>query len=890
MCVLCDNKYEFYNAEGEVMIMKKIGALAVALLLLMQTAVFAADGGYSQKVADELAGLGIMVGDENGELHFEDPVTRAEFAALIVRTMSLEDAAESLTVGTVFSDVPAGHWAAGCIGLLSELGLVNGTGGGMYDPDGNVTLSQAAKVMVAVLGYDIMAQSSGGYPAGYLSVAQGKGLLKSISLQADSAMTRGDVAQLIYNSLDVPMLEQSYGAGGDYTVSEDTTLRSLRESGLEVTGSKGIVTANSITDLEGGSPVKAGQVRIGGELFDAGNTNAADCLGYEVTYFYRYTPGDALPVLTLASPTANNQTLRIDGGDINKVDKAALEILYQAPETQDEETAMLDSRFQTVFNGKILFGATDDDLTAAYGYLELLDNNNDQAYDYVMVHKRESGIVSRVDTEGQRIIFQDALSAGLREIELRDKKEYSYRITKEGKDISLSDIQPGDVATVEVSKDKTAYQIVVSPTPSFSAMVEELDTQEGTAVLDGELYELADNPLLTGLEALRAGREYQFYVDADGAIVYYDEDNVKDNYGYIIDVKQVGGSLSPVSVKLVMDNQVQVLELSETAQLDGERMGSQEIMAALTAQPAEKRVYLVTKSSDGTIKRLETPESYGTYGGKRFNKEYGAFSSVDPFRIGEGTTVFMIPENPTQDEDYLTDSDIEDNLLIDCQAFDIDPDTQVVKAVALFGNFSYEEGGTIVKDAPVSMVDKVTQSVDADTGEETYTIFVYQYDQYLELPVKPGSAVEGIAQGLRTGDLIKYSFNSLDRVDNIEVVATGILDMEPFYSGITDQEEEMFGYVSRAKEYWLKPNSNIPSNILYLSTDQTYTNERSFVMETQVESGKASPIYCIDKTRMTIYPVEFTDIRSYEDAGSGAQLAYVYSKNSAAQAAVIIKE
>ena len=103
-------------------------------------------------------------------------------------------------------------------------------------------------------------------------------------------------------------------------------------------------------------------------------------------------------------------------------------------------------------------------------------------------------------------------------------------------------------------------------------------------------------------------------------------------------------------------------------------------------------------------------------------------------------------------------------------------------------------------------------------------------------------------------------------------------------------EEEMYGYIYSAKQNWLKQNSNVPADILYLSAKDDYLNTRLFVMETEAESGKKSPVYCIDKTRNTIYPIEFSDIRSYEEVGADAEMAYVYSKNSAAQAVVVVKK
>ena len=87
----------------------------------------------------------------------------------------------------------------------------------------------------------------------------------------------------------------------------------------------------------------------------------------------------------------------------------------------------------------------------------------------------------------------------------------------------------------------------------------------------------------------------------------------------------------------------------------------------------------------------------------------------------------------------------------------------------------------------------------------------------------------------------------------------------------------------------MKQNSNIVSNLLYLSLSKTGVNEEAFVLETEVENMVDTPIYCIDKSLMTVYPITAKDILALEDTGGACDMAFVYSINSAAQVVVVVK-
>lgn len=92
---------------------------------------------------EALAARGIISGKTAASFDPDATMTRAEFAAIVVRGLGLSEKA-----GSVFADVPADSWYAGYVGSAYSYGIVSGVSAGAFNPDGTITREEAA-VMVA---------------------------------------------------------------------------------------------------------------------------------------------------------------------------------------------------------------------------------------------------------------------------------------------------------------------------------------------------------------------------------------------------------------------------------------------------------------------------------------------------------------------------------------------------------------------------------------------------------------------------------------------------------------------------------------------------------------------------------------------------------------------
>ena len=113
--------------------LNKVFAMLLVVVMMMTSVVFAdfsdvaADAAYAEAV-NVGAALGLFNGYEDGTFKPEGDITRAEFAAIVIRALGLEAQANGAKGSTMFTDVASSHWASGYINLASSQGIINGYG------------------------------------------------------------------------------------------------------------------------------------------------------------------------------------------------------------------------------------------------------------------------------------------------------------------------------------------------------------------------------------------------------------------------------------------------------------------------------------------------------------------------------------------------------------------------------------------------------------------------------------------------------------------------------------------------------------------------------------------------------------------------------------------
>lgn len=153
---------------------------------------------YAEAV-EHLNEAGIMKGSSSGNFNPNSTVTRAEMATILCNAVNEID--NIVPVGDIFTDVSKDHWASGYIARASTLGFISGYGDGRFGVNDEVTYEQAITMVIQASGGAGEAQERGGYPDGFVSLADDFGLLHGVDAKMGESLSRANVAVLIFNLL-----------------------------------------------------------------------------------------------------------------------------------------------------------------------------------------------------------------------------------------------------------------------------------------------------------------------------------------------------------------------------------------------------------------------------------------------------------------------------------------------------------------------------------------------------------------------------------------------------------------------------------------------------------------------------------------------------------------
>lgn len=183
--------------------MKKTFLIALSILTLTSSLnAFAST--LDDNVIEDLEKFHIV--EKSDDLRLNDHITRAE----VVKMVSVATGNYDIDhVGTdqIFSDVPPTHWVVKYVRTAWDSYIISGYEDNTFRPENNITYNELQKIIVSALGYTQYAEMQGGYPDGYLTYSEKYNIMNNVDTSDSNAyVTRKDAMQMIYNSLDAPLL------------------------------------------------------------------------------------------------------------------------------------------------------------------------------------------------------------------------------------------------------------------------------------------------------------------------------------------------------------------------------------------------------------------------------------------------------------------------------------------------------------------------------------------------------------------------------------------------------------------------------------------------------------------------------------------------------------
>lgn len=820
--------------------MKKLAALFMALLMFSAQIVSASEYENS-KAYFEITALGIMQGDENGDLHIDDPLTRAEFATVITRLMGYDD---SIGMGSFspFSDVSENDWFAGYVGLMYGMGIMNGVSESEFSPYTYITYEQAMKTLVCMLGYGTAAERAGGYPEGYIAI--GTKIRLNEDVRTFSDFTRGDIMQMCYNSLDVhPVTYENQ--------EKSPTFREIHAGGKSgVYHSKGVVTANFETWLNApNSSLEIDEVEIDDKVYKLGNTDANMYLGQMVEFYAIQDEYGIKDKLVAVKPYKTNQIAEILWEDVKSTSLS--EIVYR--EDRRSRTINIDGA-KIIKNGRLIWTPKEQDITAEKGSVKIISYDGDSAADIVFIDDYRNVRIKSV--KGNVLEFAEGfLYKGSRylAVNMEDEDVYYSIWNGEGKQISLADIKEGDILSISSDANNEVYRLVVSSDnvsgnirviSKDSILIDDTECR----VYDGDVFEV------------KPGIDVTAYLDYKGFIADIEEIDSENAYAYVVatghtralssrlELRMVIGSKvaftyeenenNPDSTDLIpilncKNSAVEVLKTAEKFKLDGKRFDDDddEIYPGL---------YSYKLNSEGEITELVTAFQDGGGTGMRYNPYDKTFylDSRTPIGLNEETMVVCLPKrdtingetvpefeerlSDTSDEDYMVPLEIsnkDSTISYDVFGYDLDTDTKKVNVLVFYEKMNEDNIVQINTDtSPIGIVSDIywVRNEDDDFVQAVSILTSSGTTDYLAANIVSGK--NDILDTLREGDLIYYEVGLSGKLDDAEIIYSFYDRVDTFSKNSGTDDYQVCGYVVDVLYDEIEPTSGNVSTVLKVDT------------------------------------------------------------------------
>ena len=580
--------------------LKKVLALVIALTMVLSTVAFAsypdvdADANYASAV-ELLSALNVLKGDDNGNFNPDNTITRAEFAAVVCRALGMENSANSAKGATIFTDVAADHWATGYINLASQQGIVNGKGNGIFDPEGNVTFAEAVKMLVVALGYEPMAASRGGYPTGYLTVANSTKMTANVSSSGtDTAALRSTVAQLTANALEIANMDQTgFGSETKYEVLDNYDDYTTLLTKMDIYKATGVVTKVDATDdtaelklTEASDDYEFGYMNNKGDAytdfdttdrivtFNINGSNIESYLQQSVdVYVYKNGKSDYDIVYVTASGIGSS--LKIDADDLAEdkanIVKKTTSVSDSRVEYYENSDATKTTKIDVKADAPIYVNGYDASNEISYpadlytllkdtgATIEFVENTDDKYYDMVLITVYQHGIVDEASASKEKISFVGSDPSSVK-FDSADSKQVVNITDKNGNAITLDDVKKDDVLAMLVKGDSSNVKVTggVLKAPAvknFSTTSNEITIVDlGANTVTGSISEADDDTLyIDGTEydmgifvdgnkdkvykngEAKLGTEGTFYLDINGKVIGFDGTaGGNTSFGYIL--------------------------------------------------------------------------------------------------------------------------------------------------------------------------------------------------------------------------------------------------------------------------------------------------------------------------------------------------------------------
>lgn len=689
------------------------------LVLITSSLIFSAAAEQAGSISGTDMQILDILGIVNPEEETAEYVTRGELARYMAR---LSNKNESVSKVKYFYDVTEETALSSYINAAYEAGIMKGHENGLFVPEDNITYAQAVTCIMRVLGYSEIADFNGGYVKGFMEQAA-EGKIFELKKGNDEVLTHNEMQSLLYDALSAEIVGKNIDSGmPQYITDTDIT---LIEQYFDTAIVEGRILAYGSVGVDGRTTTTPESVMIlneeGENLYSCEYEMMSNFVGYTGDIYIR----DEDTVICFEPDYKKTEEISLDWYDIQEVSKKLDYLSYR----DGKKLEVLEFSDETVFvyNGKMLYEITADDVNVKNGTVKAVDLDSDDVADIVYINEYKAYIVDSLNTSTGVVL--DKCERVTVNLNLEDSY-YKTTIYKNGRQVYLTSVKEWDVLLVADSKPengKVKRTVIISSSVTKGTVNKVTDE---AITIAGDEYRVVDG---IDFSYVNAGDFYIVGINDRGDICCIIKNSGFDkNYAYAINCN-INEDTDRATIKLLTEESQYVLyTFSDKARLNGIRTDHKDIVSHFAPEGKMKNQLISYElNKDGEIYEIhsageakepskdqkdELVLNLFTDGKYRYKS---APASIDGrYLIGKDTKVFIISYEGTELNEEVSCCVDKSKVTIEDAAYPYiyiyDSGINCVAGVAVIEGST---ATTATDKIQIAVVDKISNVYDESKGE-----------------------------------------------------------------------------------------------------------------------------------------------------------------------------
>ena len=873
----------------------KNGIIFTIVFVLLTGMVYAASDEQTTVVSTELKQLDAsfetaqaFLTDLTGQpiVFASQTVQRGEFVRAAI-TAAAPDA--YLGGSCPFSDVDSADANAPYITYAVHMGIVSS--GELFYPEQEITYLQAFKILLILTGYDVSAQSFGGYPDGYRRLAVSTGLASVCDGGFSDALSARDAVVLLYQTLHTEILKPVNSSKGlTYRTAKEVTLLS---DVYGLTKYRGIVTADahsSLTDAQ--KHVRTGYICIDNE--EVRCENADDLLGLTATVYYKEENNEK-QIMLLYPEDTNNVTLR--GRDILAIENRCIKVDVGGK----TRTYRLQNGFYYIYNGKARSMLETDLLPYFAGddmKIALVDNNRDGVYETVLVKEYRYIYIDKVDSLSEKLY--DVNSAD-NAIDLSDA-ECLYRFYNHtGEEMALRDVAAGALYAYLESTDKMWYRFYECADFASGTVTATVKDGEKELYIDDQPYEIS-RYFGSYYTNILPGRDYDFLLGWDGRLVVCEAlENTEMQYGFVVGIDCKSTMRDAVIKIFTQKGKMELFTLTKDVIVDADtKLDSHALGEYFDNLSYRDRLLRFGLNADGKLHWLDFARDFSFGTDTLYRSDYNPYDSITRYYSGSnlhykrsgsmghkfminGAVNFVVPPDGeyTGEEKYYSvvpmSYFIHDQVYT-LSAYDITTGGTVGATLTISENAANK---TVEVDDKSAVIEKITRGLDTE-GNEAICVYLWSEGSYQKCFLDPEESYDVNPSELGAGDIIRFTLNLEQYISafkrdfafqtyqvNPDGNATGVRQLQYFYGIIYDLADTQ---ATLMRDFPAVKDGSFDEGQL-MSADKTFVVPYNNLVYVDIVRRKGGEV-----VQAIVKPASYLQAAGYKTAGKQADFMLIRNR------------